>query len=478
MHPSVPRPVISSTKKEVDHFFVMQMYAKGKTLPLSEVQGIIQRALRLFAMEPNLIYLEDPVCVVGDLHGQLADLYKVLELGGSFETMKFLFLGDYVDRGLEGLEILIILFALKARYPNQIFLLRGNHETRNATSNYGFREECNRKYNHEIWIQIMSLFDKLPLAAVINGHFFAVHGGISPELIMATDLNRVNREIEPPIHGIVTDLIWSDPGKEIWRDQWEFNDQRGCGVLFGKDETLSFLKDNGLNMILRAHQCVDSGFECETYGLDTPKVVTLFSAEDYCGSKNLGAMLRIKGNSLNVIQFDFGLKGRDMLFQEYGGVFEWTAPLIDHFLFDILDGFFEFTNDALDSGESREVLELSPADLAELGIKASDFDFIEPEDLSRTERSIEDRKRKSRLSSTLQSDMFKTLSVSTLPQKISNSLISLGEAPEEVFAEVIEQKRSDYFRKAAEELQVNQDAIFASFNLGQAHAKRRSITNS
>lgn len=451
----------------IDYMLLMQMYAKNKSIPLTDVQTLISKALSLFSTEPNLIYLEDPVCIVGDLHGQLGDLYKVLELGGSLDQMKFLFLGDYVDRGPQGVEILLILFALKIKFPNKIFLLRGNHETRNATSTYGFRDECARKYNHEIWLQLMSLFDKMPLAAVINGNFFAVHGGLSPELARAVDLNRVNREIEPPIHGLVTDLIWSDPSDLVSKQNWEYNEVRGCGYLFGPEETSSFLKTNNLSMIIRAHQCVDSGFECKTYDSNSPVVVTLFSAEDYCGAKNLGAIMQIQNNSLNIIQFDFGLKSRDMLFQDFGSIFEWTLPLIDHFLYEAVDGFFEFTNDAIENPKLDSISTLDKKSLYELGINPEMLSSLDVQ-MSKTEKNIQERKRSSRIGAAIAVDLIKNLGNTINVSKTHTSLITPGENPEDFFEEVLERKRSDFFKKASEELRVNEDALFRTLNTGQA----------
>jgi len=149
---------------------------------------------------------------------------------------KYLFLGDYVDRGNYGVEIILTLFALKIAYPNLIFLLRGNHECRQMTSAHNFREECIYKYDQEIYDMIMDSFDQLPLGAIINGQFLALHGGISPELESALDLNKADRFREPPQLGILCDVLWSDPVDNdtgLQPGMWMPNPSRGCSYYFG-----------------------------------------------------------------------------------------------------------------------------------------------------------------------------------------------------------------------------------------------------
>lgn len=443
----------------VDPKLIMQMFANGVKIPLADVTQLLAKVSLFFANEPNLLYLDDPVCVVGDLHGQLGDLYKVLELGGSLDSMKFLFMGDYVDRGPQGVEILIILFSLKIRFPNKIFLMRGNHESRNATDMYGFRAECLNKFNVDFWIQVMAIFDQMPLAAVINGNFFAVHGGISKELLKATDLNRIKRNVEPPVQGMLTDLLWSDPADERETRQWVPNNRRGCSSFFGPEETFHFLRTNNLNIILRAHECVNNGFDYKTFGSNMPVVLTIFSAEDYCGIKNLGAIMQIKNNSMNMIQFDFGIKSREVLFQEYGGIFEWTMPFIDHFLQEIVAGFSEFTNDALENPKYKSITELDPKALAELKMTPDMVKNLKMS-LTSTEQEIERRKTTVRLSQVINSESIARSSLTYTP-KINDTLISLSENNTDFFGEFIERRRSDFFLKNVDKAHVNEDPVFS-----------------
>ncbi len=138
--------------------------------------------------------VQDPVTVVGDLHGQYYDLQKILDLGGfpesrlkstdqlSLTQNKYLFLGDYVDRGSFSVEILLLLYSLKINFPNEVIMLRGNHECRQMTQYFNFRAECLLKYDGETYDLFMESFDALPIACIVNNKFLALHGGISPNL--------------------------------------------------------------------------------------------------------------------------------------------------------------------------------------------------------------------------------------------------------------------------------------------------------
>merc|ERR1712176_1498332 len=101
----------------------------------------------MFANEPNLLKLNDPITVVGDLHGQYYDLLKLIDVAGKPGDTQYIFLGDYVDRGSFSVEVVCALFALKIKYPKRIRMLRGNHECRQMTAHFNFRDECEFKYD-------------------------------------------------------------------------------------------------------------------------------------------------------------------------------------------------------------------------------------------------------------------------------------------------------------------------------------------
>jgi serine/threonine-protein phosphatase 2B catalytic subunit len=106
----------------------------------------------------------------------------MLDKAGTPQDINYLFLGDYVDRGIYGVEIMLLLMCIKINYPKNVILLRGNHESRNMTENFTFREEAISRYDLDMYNLFMDLFDCMPLSCIVDGKYFAMHGGISPQL--------------------------------------------------------------------------------------------------------------------------------------------------------------------------------------------------------------------------------------------------------------------------------------------------------
>lgn len=154
---------------------------------------IIQAGTDIFKNEPNLVKIPEPVVVVGDIHGQYYDLVHMLNKAGDPSKINYLFLGDYVDRGIFGLECMILLVAIKINFPKKFILLRGNHESRNMTESFTFREEVITRFDDEVYEAFMTLFDSLPISCVVDDKYLAMHGGISPELNLVDDINSVQR---------------------------------------------------------------------------------------------------------------------------------------------------------------------------------------------------------------------------------------------------------------------------------------------
>ncbi|KAJ1338704.1 serine/threonine-protein phosphatase PP1-1 [Microdochium nivale] len=189
---------------------------------------------------------------------------------------KFIFLGDFVDRGYFSLETFTLLMCLKARYPEQIILVRGNHESRQITQVYGFYEECQQKYgNASVWKACCQVFDFLVLAAIVDGEILCVHGGLSPEIRTIDQIRVVARAQEIPHEGAFCDLVWSDP-EDV--ETWAIS-PRGAGWLFGDKVATEFNHVNGLKLIARAHQLVNEGYK---YHFPQNSVVTVWSAPNYC----------------------------------------------------------------------------------------------------------------------------------------------------------------------------------------------------
>lgn len=149
------------------------------------------------------------------------------------------------------------MIALKIRWPNRVVILRGNHESRQITQVYGFYDECVRKYgNADVWKAFTDLFDYLPIAALVEGKIFCIHGGLSPNLGTLDHVTHMDRVREIPHEGLMCDLVWSDPD-----DRNGFGVSiRGAGYTFGKDITSKFCQVNNLSFVARAHQmCVSVG---------------------------------------------------------------------------------------------------------------------------------------------------------------------------------------------------------------------------
>ena len=199
-------------------------------LPEDKIEGLCKKAKEILVNEKNVQPVRTPVTICGDIHGQFFDLKELFEIGGKLPDNNYLFMGDYVDRGYYSIETVSLLVCLKVRYPGRITILRGNHESKQITQVYGFYDECLRKYgNANVWQYFTSLFDYLPLTAVVEGNIFCLHGGLSPSIDTLDQINQLDRIMEMPTEGPICDLLWSDPDD---RCGWGIS-PRGAGYSFG-----------------------------------------------------------------------------------------------------------------------------------------------------------------------------------------------------------------------------------------------------
>ena len=286
-------------------------------LRIDEALSIIKRARMIMSEEPNLLTLDAPCMVVGDIHGQFYDLLNLIELGGEPGSVlsvdengvkrrrQYLFLGDYIDRGDFQCEVLLYLFALKAKHPGHVWLLRGNHECRTVAAYFGFKDECTKKYGLPLFNYAAETFQTMPIAATVNtsaGKFLCLHGGISPNVTSLHQFTEFDRFTEPAMTGFLCDVLWADPIKEDFEDGVthsvsEFlsmdylpNPARGCSFRYGFRAIVQFLAINGLAGIIRAHEVQEEGFlyhfQDAGQGVNSqnaPPVITIFSAPNYCG---------------------------------------------------------------------------------------------------------------------------------------------------------------------------------------------------
>ncbi|MED6193727.1 hypothetical protein PIB30_022190 [Stylosanthes scabra] len=261
----------------------------GKQVHLSEaeIRQLCLVSKDIFLKQPNLLELEAPIKICGDIHGQYYDLLRIFENGGFPPRSNYLFLGDYVDRGNQSIETISLLLAYKIKYPQNFFLLRGNHECASINRIYGFYDECKRRYSVKLWKTFTDCFNCLPVAALIDDRILCMHGGLSPELHSLNRIRTLRRPVEVPESGLLCDLLWSDPCRDI---QGWGGSERGVSCTFGPDRVTEFLRKHDLDLICRAHQVVEDGYEF----FANRQLVTIFSAPNYCGEfDNAGAVMSV-----------------------------------------------------------------------------------------------------------------------------------------------------------------------------------------
>lgn len=257
-----------------------------------DISELLLNVKALFMEQPMMLELEPPVTICGDIHGQFNDLMRIFDKCGFPNETNYLFLGDYVDRGKMNLEVIIFLFACKLRYPKNFFLLRGNHETQLVNRIYGFYEEIVRRYvSTRLYALFQDVFNTMPLSALVGDRILCMHGGLSPDMLKAENLN-ILREIYRPLHdppnpSLPLDLLWADPDQ--YTNEFKYND-RGVSLTFGINVVNKVCEKFNLDLICRAHQVVQDGYEF----FANRKLVTIFSAPHYCGVfDNAAAVMQV-----------------------------------------------------------------------------------------------------------------------------------------------------------------------------------------
>lgn len=289
---------------------ITSIYMKYKTLKANNSDvifdiltslEIIKRAKQIFAKEDPILELnfsDENFVVVGDIHGNLESLINIFQAKGDPSTTKFIFLGDYVDRGKNSSEVIVLLYAFKVLYPRNIYMIRGNHEFKEMNDHYGFKEECykrikvrkNDKYLYAgkaFYEKVTDSFQYLPLGAILNGDIFCVHGGITALVETREKLKSIQKVgIQyTKFDAVQAELMWNDPDKKT--SEFEHS-PRGLGCIFGKDALNNFLEKMKFKTVIRGHQNEMNGYNW-TFG-ENEGILTVFSSSNYCGTENDGAV--------------------------------------------------------------------------------------------------------------------------------------------------------------------------------------------
>ncbi|EDK43173.1 serine/threonine-protein phosphatase 2B catalytic subunit [Lodderomyces elongisporus NRRL YB-4239] len=368
--------------------FIKEHFFNEGRLKEDQAIRIVKQATQLLSAEPNLLSVPAPVTICGDVHGQYYDLMKLFEVGGDPKTTKYLFLGDYVDRGSFSIECLIYLYALKITYPNTFWMLRGNHESRHLTEYFTFKNECLHKYSSRLYEECIASFNALPLAAIMNEQFFCVHGGLSPQLTDLDSVRKLNRFREPPTKGLMCDLLWADPIEEYDENNidTEFlnNAVRGCSYAFTYKAACKFLDRTKLLSVIRAHEAQNAGYRMykRTKSMGFPSLLTMFSAPNYLDSyNNKAAVLKYENNVMNIRQFN--ASPHPYWLPHFMDVFTWSLPFVGEKVTDMLVSILNVcTEEELEEEfplESQAISSSSPSPSPKAHPPAPTFDTIAEE---------------------------------------------------------------------------------------------------
>ncbi|NXW24923.1 PP2BC phosphatase, partial [Circaetus pectoralis] len=314
---------------------------------------IINDGAAILRHEKTMIEVEAPITVCGDIHGQFFDLMKLFEVGGSPNNTRYLFLGDYVDRGYFSIECVLYLWSLKINHPKTLFLLRGNHECRHLTEYFTFKQECKyQQYKEDL--NILMSCDQVWVCV----HCCSFHHHC-PDFLYIFQLDRFK---EPPAFGPMCDLLWSDPsedyGNEKTLEHFAHNTVRGCSYFYSYPAVCEFLQNNSLLSVIRAHEAQDAGYrmyrKSQTTGF--PSLITIFSAPNYLDVyNNKAAVLKYENNVMNIRQFN--CSPHPYWLPNFMDVFTWSLPFVGEKVTEMLVNILNICSDDELISDGDETLE-------------------------------------------------------------------------------------------------------------------------
>ncbi len=273
-------------------------------LKFDDIIKILQNAKKIFEnenilLEFNLKNKDEMIYVIGDIHGNFETLVKLIEIIEEKNPNMVIFLGDIVDRGPKQLECLLIVLTLKILNPQRYYLLRGNHETLEMNQYYGFFQDFMHKFkDSKKFNEILTVYDVLPICALINSTILCLHGGISQDTEILKKLKGYKTKdmikIFKSISKGIFQIMWNDPKSEL---QGFANSFRGSGIyFFGEDAFNNFMRNNNLEYLIRAHECFPEGYRW----FFKKKLLSIFSSANYRGSysPNPASFALIRNNKI------------------------------------------------------------------------------------------------------------------------------------------------------------------------------------
>ena len=247
---------------------------------------------------PMLMRVNGSFIVVGDIHGNFQDLIRIFRSFGMPPTTRYIFLGDYVDRGDYSVEVIVLLFVLYIKFPDDVILLRGNHEFSEICGAYGFKVSIEEQFGNVAMFHVfVDAFGYLPLAAILNKTVFLVHGGISQHLMHVEQIEAIEKPLNDDDDPMIKDLLWSDPSTTS-----AMFDESTRGELntYGKTALKQFLERNKLKMMIRGHQFMENGAE----SLWSRTLCTVFSSSSYkYQDSNQAAVLKVSDKVFSCHRF-------------------------------------------------------------------------------------------------------------------------------------------------------------------------------
>lgn len=258
-------------------------------ITFDDISPILLQSKKALTRESLLLELEidrsdEEIYVVGDIHGNLNSLTKLLEIIKKNDPKKVIFLGDFVDRGLKQLECLLTVLSLKILEPNRYYLLKGNHETLEMNQKYGFFQVFMNKFNDsKNFNQVLNVYDALPFCAIVNNSVLCLHGGIPEnQEILKKMKGLIHKNLDDLLlNNISKDLIqiiWNDPKPNLKGFEQSF---RGGDIrFFGEDVFIEFMEHNRLNYLIRAHEYFKEGYRW----FFQDRLLSIFSSANYRGA--------------------------------------------------------------------------------------------------------------------------------------------------------------------------------------------------